>query len=173
MLGREVIEEATATTEQHGDHVQFQLVELAGAEQRLRRPGSVHHGDPVTDRSPGQRGTLGDVGNETDGARRRLVGRPGWVRTKIGTPLWWSPPQWPASSYVRRPEISAWVARVSANTSPLGPGSLRLSSQLNRRNPSVPISTCGPSSGPRDKAVQRHRHVHADAAHDRPPPMTR
>ena len=30
-----------------------------------------------------------------------------WVRTKIGTPSWWSPGQRPASSKVRRPEITA------------------------------------------------------------------
>jgi hypothetical protein len=147
MLGREVIEQATATAEQHGDHVQFQLVDLAGAEQGLRRDGSVHHGDPVTDRSPGQPGTLGDIGNETDGARRRLVGDLP-VQDENRHTVVVVTAQWPASSYVRRPEISAWVARVSANTSPLGPGSFRLSSLLNRRNPPVPIGASGPSSGP-------------------------
>jgi hypothetical protein len=49
-----------------------------------------------------------------------LVGReqclrcPRAVSTWIGTPSWWSPPQRPASSKVRRPEITAPVARTSA-----------------------------------------------------------
>lgn len=39
MFGREVVEKASAAAEQHRDHVEFQLVELAGAQQCLRPGG--------------------------------------------------------------------------------------------------------------------------------------
>lgn len=97
VLGREVVEQASAAAEQHRDDVQLQLVDLTGTQECLGRAGAGDRGHPVADRGPGLPGALGDVGEVADVPGGVSSGI-SWVRTKIGTPLWWSPPQRPASS---------------------------------------------------------------------------
>jgi hypothetical protein len=82
--------------------VQFQLVEAPGLRQRPRRRSAVHHHVSLTRRHhPRPRGALGDAGDAAGAAQGRVASATWWVRTKIGTPSWWSPCQRLADSKVR------------------------------------------------------------------------
>src|SRR3712207_6413632 len=61
------------TTLFRSDHVQLQLVELTGAEQRLGGSGTQHQHVGVAGSGAGLRGAVPDVGDETDAARRSLL----------------------------------------------------------------------------------------------------
>ena len=49
----EMVEQAPALPEQHGDHVQLDLVEHAGPQRVLRGVGAVHHHVAVAGGGPG------------------------------------------------------------------------------------------------------------------------
>ena len=59
--------------EQDRDNVQLQLVELPRPQQRLRRPGPLHHRVARSGRRAGLRGALAHIGDIADAARRRVV----------------------------------------------------------------------------------------------------
>lgn len=73
MLGRQVVEQEPALAEEHRHDVQLELVEFAGAQQRLPGAGAMHQhvGVPGCGASP--RSALAHVGDEADGAGRRAV----------------------------------------------------------------------------------------------------
>jgi hypothetical protein len=72
VLCRQVVEQPSPLPEQDRYDVQFQLVELSGPEQRLRRPGPVHHHIAVPGRRAGLRRALEHIGDVADAARRRV-----------------------------------------------------------------------------------------------------
>ena len=145
----QVVEQPPSLPEQHRDDVQLQLVELPGPQERLRRPGPLHHDVGVPGGGAGQRGGLAGVGDVADAARRRLgrdlVGededRDAVV--VVAVPL--------ARVLVRAaPGDHGAGGHRLGDTWPLGPGSSRRSSQLNRRNPPSPMGastlSCGPTT---------------------------
>jgi hypothetical protein len=73
VLRRQVVEQPSPLPEQDRYDVQSQLVELPGPQQRLRRPGPVHHHLAVPGRRAGLRGALAHLGDVADAARRRVV----------------------------------------------------------------------------------------------------
>ncbi|WP_175551673.1 hypothetical protein [Geodermatophilus amargosae] len=94
------------------------LVEPAGLQQRVRCARAVHHDGAVARRA------RASAAHSTTSVQDLAV--PGStspsstaeVSTRTGTPPWWSPFQRPASSKVRRPEITALVARTGPYTCP-------------------------------------------------------
>jgi len=70
MLRGKVVEQPPPLAQQHRHDVQLELVELAGSEQRLGRPGAVHHHVTVPCGRPRPGRTVVDVGGELDAARR-------------------------------------------------------------------------------------------------------
>lgn len=73
VLGRQVVEQPSPLPEQDWYDVQFELVELPGPQQRLRRPGPVHHHVAIPGRRAGLRGALAHIGDVADAARSRIV----------------------------------------------------------------------------------------------------
>jgi len=142
------LEQPPSIAQQHGDEVQFEFVELAGGQQRLCRTRAMHQYGSISRRFAGLDGARVDVGVELRAARW-LVGRVDVVGEHVDRhAVVWSPFHRPASSNVRRPEITAPVEQASAYTCPLIPSDIRSSSQLNSRPPSRPSSWPGRSSGP-------------------------
>ena len=96
-VGGQLVEQPLSLAEQDGYDVQLELVELAGPQQRLGGAGSVHRHVGVARRLP-----RGGRAGSTSVMNRTLPGGgssgTSWVSTKIGTPSWWSPCQWLASS---------------------------------------------------------------------------
>lgn len=71
VLGAEVVEQPPAAAEKDRHHVQLEVVELTGRQQRLRRARAEHADGSVTHGGAGQRRALRHVGHELDRARRR------------------------------------------------------------------------------------------------------
>ena len=92
------------------------------------------------------------------------------VRTKIGTPSWWSPSQRPAMSNVRRPTSTAPVANSSSKTGrwdrrAVGRGATtRSASQACRRGRRRRARSRGRRRAG-DEAVEGHRHVEHGGGH--------
>ena len=73
VLRRQVVEQPSPLPEQDRYDVQLHLVELPGPQQRLRRPGPVHHHVAVPRRLAGLRGALAHIGDVADAAWRRVL----------------------------------------------------------------------------------------------------
>lgn len=76
------LEQPPSPTQQHRNEVQFEFVELAGRQQRLRGARAVDQHGPIARRLSGLRGTHVDVGVELRAARW-LVARVDVVRQHV------------------------------------------------------------------------------------------
>src|SRR5439155_7870709 len=73
VAGIPCLEQAAAGAQQDRNEVDFQLVELAGLKQRLRRACAVRHHGTIARRGPGLSGTCHDIGIKLRAARRHVA----------------------------------------------------------------------------------------------------
>ena len=117
VIAAQVLEQSSAVPEEHRNQVDLHLVQLPGAQKRLGRSRPMTHDRPVACRCASLAGAVLDLGDEACVAGRRvpvihLVGQHEDRQAVVVIALP-APCQRPASSKVRRPEISAPDASAS------------------------------------------------------------
>jgi hypothetical protein len=117
-----LVEETAPLAEEHRDEMGLEFVEDAGGERESRGCGAVDQ-HVLLVRSPlglGHRGRyVGHISDQRPSPHFAV----GFTAAddEDGTPSWWSPPQPPAGSKVRRPVTTAPVAISSSKTWPFTP----------------------------------------------------